>query len=105
MPWPGHEPMTFRTPRQFITSKESPTPSDWRPRSCYLSCSDKHRKYDGAKTYAKHTVNHVTSEEAEYDIRPGVPGVEAHELTGVQTQIFLHSVLKGGRVIITEVAT
>lgn len=70
----------------------------------HLSCSDKQGEDDGPHPDPKHTVNEKASEEAEDDIGPRVPGIEAHEGALRDVQGLDHCVLKGGRVVIAEVA-
>lgn len=76
----------------------------WTNFDLYLSCSDKQGEDDGPHPDPKHTVNEKASEEAEDDIGPRVPGIEAHEGALRDVQGLDHRVLKGGRVVIAEVA-
>lgn len=47
----------------------------------YLSYCHKQAEHNGSHTNTKDTVNEKPTEEAEDDVRPGVPGVETHKLT------------------------
>ena len=70
----------------------------------YLPCRDKQGEDDGPHSDSKHPVYEETSKEAEDDIGPGVPGVEAHEGALGDVQGLDHGVLEGGRVVIAKVA-
>lgn len=70
----------------------------------HLADEDEHREDYRAQTDAEDAIEEKSTDEAQDDVRPAVPGIEIHIMGGVDIQVGHHLLLESDGIVVAEIA-